>query len=63
MRYDARMKTTHKPGHAEPEHVRRKLAEAYGQEALDNRWKKSERAAFAVMAESWKRTLPEHSKK
>lgn len=41
----------------EPERVRRKLAEAYRAEAGNKRWKKAERAAFKLMAESWERTL------
>lgn len=43
--------------HAEPEHVRRKIADAFRHEAENKRWKKNERAAFAFMADSWERTL------
>jgi hypothetical protein len=46
------------PQHAEPEHVRRKLAEAYRKEAGNPRRKKAERTTFLRMAESWERTLP-----
>ena len=51
------------PRYTEPEHVRRKLAEAYRKEAGNPRWKKAERAEFARMADSWERTLPKDSKK
>ena len=46
-----------KDTHTEPEHVRRKLAESYRHEATNKRWKKNERATFALMADSWERTL------
>jgi hypothetical protein len=49
--------------HAEPEHVRRKLAEAYRREAAKTGQRKADRTAFQLMAEAWERTLPEHSKK
>lgn len=49
--------STPRPAYVEPASVRQKLAEAYRHESQNNRWKKTERAMFALMAESWQRTL------
>jgi hypothetical protein len=54
------MKKTESPKlHTVPEPVRRKLATDYRKRSLEKRWTESERAAFARMAESWGRTLPQ----
>ncbi len=44
--------------HAEPEHVRKALAESYAKRASSKRYTTAERAAFARMAEAWAKTLP-----
>jgi hypothetical protein len=44
--------------HAEPEHVRRKLAATLARLATGKRFTKAERAEFARMSEAWARTLP-----
>ena len=43
--------------YAEPEDVRRKLAEDYRRRATEKRWTPAERAEFLRMAEAWERTL------
>ncbi len=43
--------------HAEPERIRRKLADAFRNEAENKHWTKKERAAFAFMAATWEKTL------
>ena len=44
--------------HAEPEHVRRKLAATFAKLASGKRFTKAERAEFARMADAWAKTLP-----
>jgi hypothetical protein len=46
------------PIHAEPEAVRRKLAEAYRKLATGRRFTPIERTEFARMADAWAATLP-----
>jgi hypothetical protein len=47
------------PMHTEPLAVRRKLAEAYRQQADNPKLKRREREAFARLAEQWAATLDE----
>ena len=49
--------------YTESESTRRKLAEDYRRRAADPRCKRTDRAAFLHMAETWERTLPKGKKK